>query len=52
MKTFEKWMEEYNEDIFIIFSRLMNILNKKGMMYKDYSYESFCKLLYLKSSKY
>jgi hypothetical protein len=52
MKTYEKWMEEYNKDTFIIFSKLMSILNRKGMVYKEYSYDSFCKLLYLKSSKY
>lgn len=51
-KTFDKWMEEYREDTVIIFNRLIQILERRNMIYKDYSYESFCKLLYLKSSKY
>ena len=51
-KTFVKWMEEYHVDTFIIFNRLINILQRRNMIYKDYSYKKFCKLLYLKSSKY
>jgi phenolic acid decarboxylase len=51
-KTFDKWMQEYREDTLIIFNRLIQILERRNMIYKEYSYDSFCKLLYLKSSKY
>jgi hypothetical protein len=49
---YEKWVEEYDKELNEIFSRLKSILKKKGMEYKDYQFDTFCKLIYSKSSKY
>lgn len=49
---YEKWAEEYDYELKEIFSRLKYILKKKGMEYKDHQFDTFCKLIYSKSSKY
>ena len=51
IKTYEKWMDEYDKDIFYLFQNLMYILKRKNMLYKEFSFEKFSKLIYLKSSK-
>lgn len=50
--TYQKWYEEYEKDLCVIFTHLMSVLKRKNMVYKQHSFETFCKLIYKKSSKY
>ena len=49
---YEKWIVEYNDDLFNLYKKLLNVLKSKNMVYKEHSFDSFCKLIYSKSSKY
>jgi hypothetical protein len=49
---YEKWFEEYNSELKELFSTLNSILKNKNMVYKEYQFDTFCKLIYSKSSKY
>jgi len=49
---FKKWYDEYKNDLYILFQRLIGVLKTKNMLYKNHSFESFCRLIYSKSSTY
>jgi hypothetical protein len=51
IKTYDNWMEEYEKDIYCLYQNLMYILKKKNMLYKEFSFKKYSKLIYLKSSK-
>ena len=49
--TFDKWFQEYKVDLIHLFKEMNSVLKSKKI-YKEYSFYSFCKLIYSKSSKY
>ena len=49
---FKKWYDEYKNDLIFLFKQLICVLKGKNMIYKKHSFESFCELIYSKSSQY
>ena len=52
MLKYKEWCEEYDNDVYIIFMNFMSILKRKNMVYKNYSYSTFRRLVYMTSETY
>lgn len=52
MVKYQEWCEEYDHDVYVIFRNFMSILKRKNMVYKNYSYSTFRRLVYMKSEIY
>jgi len=50
--SYKEWYIEYEMDLYVLFNKTMNVLKTKKLLYKEYSFDSFCQLIYKKSSKY
>jgi len=50
--NYEKWFNEYENNLESLFLKIMYVLKTKNMVYKDYKFDSFCKLIYRKSSRF
>jgi hypothetical protein len=51
-KDYESWYNEYKKYLDSLFSKIMYVLKTKDMIYKEYQFDTFCKLIYKKSSKF
>jgi hypothetical protein len=49
--NYKSWLEEYYEEICILYNNLITVLKRKKILYKEYNFDTFCKLIYKKSSK-
>jgi len=52
MVKYQEWCEEYDHDVYVIFRNFMSILKRKNMVYRNYSYSTFRRLVYMKSEIY
>jgi len=50
--NFQKWYEEYRDDLKNLYIKLNHVLKSKNIEYKERSFGLFCKLIFSKSSKY
>jgi hypothetical protein len=48
---YKKWYENYENDLRIMFYKMTELLKNKGILYKEYEFSSFCRMIYNKSSK-
>ena len=49
MFTKKQWYTEYKEDLFLLYKKIMYVLKSRNLVYKDYSFYSFCDLVYNKT---
>ena len=42
----KEWRMEYKKDLIFLYNCLINILKRRNLLYKEYSFESFCELVY------
>ena len=50
--NFQKWYEEYKDDLKNLYIKLNHVLKSRDIEYKERSFGLFCKLIFSKSSKY
>lgn len=51
--NYQDWYNEYERELNDIFSYAMHVLKTKHMVYKNnYSFNDFCHIIYINSSKY
>jgi hypothetical protein len=50
-KKYEEWYNFFEKDLEILFENLIYNLKSKNLLYKEYDFKKFCKLIYNKSSK-
>ena len=50
--NYNSWLEEYENDLTFFYKNIINVLKRKNVLYKEYKFETFCKFIYSKSSKY
>lgn len=50
--NYESWFCEYEKYLDSLFLKIKYVLKTKDMVYKDYQFDTFCKLIYKKSSKF
>jgi hypothetical protein len=49
--NYQEWRVEYKRDLTLIFNKLIYILKRKNLLYKEYSFDTFCSLIFKKSNE-
>lgn len=45
----QRWYNEYKEDLFFLYNKIMYVLKSRNLVYKEYSFHKFCDLIYSKT---
>ena len=48
---YQKWYSNYEGNLRAMFDKMISLLSQKRILYKEYDFPSFCKMIYKKSSK-
>jgi hypothetical protein len=49
MLTKKQWYNEYKDDLILLYKKIMYVLKTRNLLYKDYSFKSFCEFVYNKT---
>jgi hypothetical protein len=49
MLSKKQWFNEYKEDLVLLYKKLIYVLKKRNLVYKEHSFHAFCDLIYLKT---
>ena len=47
---FNEWQKIYHRDLIIIYTKIIDNMKKRKILYREFNYMEFCKLIYRKSS--